>query len=225
MESCPYVGYDICIPALLSWGYMVVMVVLYIIIFTLLMVYYEDKTSKKCKVVQGYYIIYILCSLCSVAIMIVSLTVFDNCSTSSQTYAIIFGYISSLFTVIQYLPQIVTTFKCKTSGSFSFLANMIGVAGQFVMVAFMAFSTGQDFTSYLRFILSFVLQSILALMQIYYDYIPKWCNKQNDDSYKRLIDDENDVDNENKNTSTENNNNNENNEQQNNTVAEIIIDK
>ena len=57
----------------------------------------------------------------------------------------------------------------------SLVANIIQVGGFAVMLLFMGFSTDQDVTSMLGFAVSFVLHSVLVIMQIYYDYIlAKW---------------------------------------------------
>ena len=48
-----------------------------------------------------------------------------------------------------------------------------------VMVLFMAVSTGQDFSSYLKKIMSWIIQVILGIMIVYYDYIrPKCCKSK-----------------------------------------------
>ena len=57
----------------------------------------------------------------------------------------------------------------------------------------MAFSTGQDITAYLKFIVTIVILTIISCMQIYYDFImPKLGKKivvDGDKEYDKLIDD------------------------------------
>ena len=192
MESCPHVGYDICIPALLTWGHIFVSLLMYFIMLTLVFIFFENKKTKRWYVIIGYYIFYLLFLVFTAIMLPVAIKVLDNCSTFSQTYARVFGICASVVTFIQYVPQIYTTFKMKTSGSLSLFANLIQVGGFVVIISFMAFSTGQDITSLLGFIVSLVLQSVLAIMQLYYDYIPVWCNKKKSAEKEKLIDEQND---------------------------------
>ena len=56
----------------------------------------------------------------------------------------------------------------------------------------MIFSTGQDISAYLKFIVTIVIMTIICSMQIYYDYIMPKCGKkivEDNKEYNRLLDD------------------------------------
>ena len=204
MESCPHVGYDVCIPALLTWGHIFVSVLVYFIMFTSLFVFFENKSGKRWYVVIGYYIFYIAFIIFSVAMISLAIVQFGNCSTFSQTYAKIFGVCAMIVTFIQYLPQLWTTFRMKTSGSLSLFANIIQVGGFVVIICFMGFVTKQNITSLLGFMVSLVLQSVLTFMQLYYDYIPKWLGKKKADGETQALITNDEETNENKEISEQN---------------------
>ena len=189
MQSCPHVGYDICIPALLTWCQVLVSITMYFIMFTLLFIFFEKKSGTRWKVVIGYYIFYLLFLAFSAVMIPVAIAVIGNCSDFSQGYARAFGICAMVVTFIQYVPQLYTTFKMKTSGTLSLFANIIQVGGFVVMICFMLFSKDQDITSLLGFMVSLVLQSVLLLMQLYFDYLPKWCGKKKktEDEEAKLI--------------------------------------
>ena len=87
------------------------------------------------------------------------------------------GIVGCIIVCIQFIPQIYTTFKTKSSGSLSLFANLSQSTGMVVVVIFMSISTDQDFTAYLKFIVGSVIQFFLSFMQIYYDYILPRCKK------------------------------------------------
>ena len=192
MESCPYVGYDVCIPALLSWGQSIMLVLIYYAVFILLFIFYEDKSSTRWKVVIGYFIGFHVFMIIALVLTALSVTVIDNCSTFSLVYAHASGVIGSILVFIQYLPQLWTTYKNKSSGSLSLTANLAPSIGFIFYILFMAFSTEQDFSAYLKYIVSLLVQGLLSCMQIYYDYILPKCGKlkEGDKEYSKLIDDE-----------------------------------
>ena len=179
MESCPYVGYGVCSAALLTWGQFVVTAAVYVIEYTLFVIFYDDKKSKKWKIVIISYIFYLLFTCVSIAMVIISVKVLDNCSTFSILYARVCGIAGVVLVCIQYIPQLITTYKTKSSGSLSVITTLIQAFGMTVMILFMAVSTGQDFSSYLKKIMSWIIQVILGIMIVYYDYIrPKCCKSK-----------------------------------------------
>ena len=188
MQSCPSIGYDACIPSLLSWGQCVLMMVMYIITFTLFFIFYDDKKSKEWKIVIIYYVFYLLFLTVSIVMTILSVTVIGNCSSFSLIFAHTCGIVGCIIVCIQFLPQIYTTFKNKSSGSLSLVANLSQSVGMVVVIVFMGVSTEQDFSAYLKFIVGSVIQFMLSCMQIYYDYIlPKCSQKKNVGEQVQLI--------------------------------------
>ena len=179
MDSCPHVGYGICIPALLSWMQFLASTSLYLLMHILFFIFFDDKKSKMWKFVIVCFIFYLVFLGGSIALIVLSVTVIDSCSTFTLLYARVAGIAGVVLVCIQFLPQIYTTYKNKTSGSLSLFSILIQAVGMIVIIIFMAFSTGQDFTAYLRFIVSCIIQSILASMLIYYDFIiPKCCKRK-----------------------------------------------
>ena len=192
IQSCPHVGYDVCIPALSSLFQCFFLMLTWMTIYVSLIIFYKDKTSKQWKWVYGTFIGFIVLTIVLIVVMILSVTVLDNCSTFSLVYAHICGLVGVVFVCIQFLPQIYTTYKNKSSGSLSLAANISQAIGLIVVVFFMAFSTGQDISAYLKFIVTIVIMTIISIMQIYYDFImPKIGKKvvDNNGEYSKLIDD------------------------------------
>ena len=191
MESCPYVGYDICIPALLSWMHGVLMTVLSFITLTLVVVFFEKKSETRLYIVLGEYIFYLLLFIVAISLVSVSLFVTGNCSPFSQTLARVCGLIMMIIVTIQNIPQIITTCKFKTSGALSLFANVFNASFFIVVILFNALSTGQDITTFIGMICAFVFQVIITLLQIYYDYLlPKLGKKKTEDhiTYDKLND-------------------------------------
>ena len=188
IESCPYVGYEICIPALLSWIHGIFISFMFFVTFTCVVVFYEDKKTTKFKVVIGYYLLYLIYIAASITVICVSIFVIGNCSTFAQTYAGICGSIMAIIVFFKFIPQLWTTFKNKSSGSLSLLGNIFGFAFLVVNILFNIFSTGQHLTTYIGMIVSFVFQVILILMQIYYDYLVPLCGKKKKEGLNKVYD-------------------------------------
>ena len=187
MQSCPHVGFGVCIPSLLTWMQMITLLVMCFIEFTLFVIFFDDKKGKKFKVVVGSWFVCVAFICVSCVTVPLSVTVLGNCSSFSLGYARTFGLCSSFVTFVEYLPQLYRTWKCKTGGSMSILANSFQAFGFLVILCFMGGSTEQDITTVLSYIVSLVMHCLLVLMQLIYDYIIPFINKKKGGENQQLI--------------------------------------
>lgn len=84
------------------------------------------------------------------------------------------GTLASVVTFIQYLPQIYTTYKLKSSGSLSMIMLSIQCPGGYFNCLFMAFGQKNDWSIWLPYFVAATQQLILLLMCIYF----KCCQKR-----------------------------------------------
>jgi hypothetical protein len=80
------------------------------------------------------------------------------------TMGMFFGTFATLMCVAQYVPQIITTCKIKSSGSLSLLLFAIQSPGGFINSAFMAFGQGDNWTTWLSILAAAIQQAILLVI-------------------------------------------------------------
>jgi len=88
-------------------------------------------------------------------------------------YAKILGFVSSFLTLIQWLPQIYTTWRLQDIGSLSLPMLLIQAPGSFLVV-FFQISVGSDLTTWFPYVITFLSQLILVSMCLYFMFIFKW---------------------------------------------------
>ena len=111
MQSCPYVGYDICIPALLSWIHMIVMMSLEITNFTLVVLFHEEKRSKRFKIVVGYYCFYLIGLSYTITITMISIFVIGIVLLFHKHMQDFVEYVCQLLYLLKYFLNIIQHIK------------------------------------------------------------------------------------------------------------------
>ncbi|KJA29666.1 hypothetical protein HYPSUDRAFT_81319 [Hypholoma sublateritium FD-334 SS-4] len=82
------------------------------------------------------------------------------------TWATFLGVSSALLAMVQYTPQLLHTFRLKHVGALSIPMMMIQTPGGILMVVSVALRPGTDWTSWITFLFSAILQGILLAMCI-----------------------------------------------------------
>jgi len=117
-------------------------------------------------------IIRVVYALVVMLVVIVSLSliaVFMDWDEESITYlAGVYGVIATVFSLIQFLPQIRKTYSNKSVGALSIPSMLIQCPGSFVIVLFLAIQPGTNWTTWITYFAGGTLQGILLLLCIYY---------------------------------------------------------
>lgn len=80
------------------------------------------------------------------------------------------GLMSTLLTVIKYVPQILTTYKLKHPGTLSIGMMCIQTPGGFIFTATLFFTKGSHWSSWVSYFVAATLQGLLLVLCIYYEY-------------------------------------------------------
>ncbi|SGZ53821.1 CIC11C00000000518 [Sungouiella intermedia] len=80
------------------------------------------------------------------------------------------GLMSTLLTIIKYVPQIITTYKLKHPGTLSIGMMCIQTPGGFVFTATLFFTKGLHWSSWVSYFVAAMLQGSLLLLCIYYEH-------------------------------------------------------
>jgi len=117
-------------------------------------------------------IIRVVYALVVMLVVIVSLSliaVFMDWDEESITYlAGVYGVIATVFSLIQFLPQIKKTYTNKSVGALSIPSMLIQCPGSFVIVLFLAIQPGTNWTTWITYFAGGTLQGMLLLLCIYY---------------------------------------------------------
>lgn len=97
------------------------------------------------------------------------------------------GLISGVCTIIQYMPQFITTCKVKESGSLSIILLAIQAPGGMLNCCFMFFANNDDITTFLSLFLGALQQFILLILCIFYDLRKRRRNKTSTASLRPLL--------------------------------------
>lgn len=106
---------------------------------------------------------------------LVSLTLIVAYFTFSTAWVLLYakflGVFSTIITVIQYLPQLYTTYKLKKSGVLSIMMMCIQTPGGYLWTATLMLKPGAHWSSWLPYFTAATCQGLLLLMSVYFDYI------------------------------------------------------
>lgn len=80
------------------------------------------------------------------------------------------GLMSTLLTVIKYVPQIYTTYQLKHPGTLSVGMMCIQTPGGFVFTATLFFTKGSHWSSWMSYFVAAMLQGTLLMLCFYYQY-------------------------------------------------------
>lgn len=80
------------------------------------------------------------------------------------------GMMSTILTIIKYVPQIHTTYKLKHPGTLSVGMMCIQTPGGFIFTATLFFTKGSHWSSWLSYLVAALLQGSLLVLCIYYEH-------------------------------------------------------
>lgn len=87
-----------------------------------------------------------------------------------NTISSINGLLSTLLTIIKYVPQIYTTYHLKHPGTLSIGMMCIQTPGGAIFTATLFFTKGSHWSSWVSYFVAFILQGTLLTLCIYYEY-------------------------------------------------------
>lgn len=122
-----------------------------------------------------------------VALVIQIIIAFTTNRSVLLSLAQINGLMSTLLTVIKYVPQIVTTYKLKHPGTLSIGMMCIQTPGGFIFTATLFFTKGSHWSSWVSYLVAALLQGTLLLLCIYYEYINKISSEEEERAVERII--------------------------------------
>lgn len=103
------------------------------------------------------------------SIVLISLTVNTLCNVDSiKKCGEVFNVISAIFSMIMWLPQIITTYKLKKDYSLSLIALSIHALGCFITVFYQSFIMHQQFLVIGNYIIGGLSEAFIVCMVIYY---------------------------------------------------------
>lgn len=122
-----------------------------------------------------------------VALLIQIIIAFTTNRSVLLSLAQINGLMSTLLTVIKYVPQIVTTYKLKHPGTLSIGMMCIQTPGGFIFTATLFFTKGSHWSSWVSYLTAALLQGTLLLLCIYYVYIDKTSLVEEELAVERIV--------------------------------------
>jgi len=94
--------------------------------------------------------------------------VFGDCAYVTLGFGYTMGIVSTVMTFIQWAPQIYSTFRSKSVGSFSILMLLIQAPGSFVIIYFLIFVSHESISTWLSYVSAATQQLILLALLYYY---------------------------------------------------------
>lgn len=96
------------------------------------------------------------------------------------------GLMSTVLTVVKYVPQILTTYRLKHPGTLSVGMMCIQTPGGFVFTATLFFTKGSHWSSWMSYFTAAMLQGSLLVLCVYYEWSAKYRNSEHD-SLERIV--------------------------------------
>eukprot|EP00696_Hemimastix_kukwesjijk_P009461 gnl/Hemi2/21966_TR7337_c0_g1_i1.p1 gnl/Hemi2/21966_TR7337_c0_g1~~gnl/Hemi2/21966_TR7337_c0_g1_i1.p1 ORF type:complete len:314 (-),score=71.49 gnl/Hemi2/21966_TR7337_c0_g1_i1:258-1199(-) len=160
---------DPCLPALFSISQIVFLFLAYFPLFILFLVYF-NRVASDLRLKREW--ITALCALCVLAVFatvcafVAAWLVRHYGWSGKQTaaYAYSLGTLSAFSTMVQWTPQIVSTFMTKTRGCISIVTLCISAPGAILSVVFMVFVSHQSITTWGCFLFSAIQQILLIVL-------------------------------------------------------------
>lgn len=85
-------------------------------------------------------------------------------------FACLMGWISTVVTIIQWTPQILTTYRAKSGGALSVLMIAINVPGSFVIVGYLKFISHEPTMVWFSTFVSGCQQGVLLVLLLWYQF-------------------------------------------------------
>jgi uncharacterized protein with PQ loop repeat len=81
----------------------------------------------------------------------------------------VMGLLGAILAILQYFPQIYTTYSLKHAGSLSIPMMCLQTPGGFILTASLAAREGTTWSSWLPYLTAAVLQGIVLVLAVYYE--------------------------------------------------------
>lgn len=88
-------------------------------------------------------------------------------------YGQITGTAAAVVVTVQYIPQIITTFRMKDKGSLSIIMLAIQTPGGIANTLFIALGQGEHWTTWLSYLAAAIEQGILLFLCVYFEILKK----------------------------------------------------
>eukprot|EP00026_Physarum_polycephalum_P009651 Phypoly_transcript_09780.p1 GENE.Phypoly_transcript_09780~~Phypoly_transcript_09780.p1 ORF type:complete len:286 (+),score=16.56 Phypoly_transcript_09780:480-1337(+) len=168
-HACYVLGVNRCLPSLLA---LIQLAILFIFTFPIFIwcLRFMDPTISRTARITGWalFFIFLLYMLISTGIAFLIIHLRGECSTAALTYGNVLGYLSTVLTFVHWSPQLYTTWKRKSVGSFSIIMLCLQVPGAIAIVVFQIFISKEQISTWMSFLCALIQQTILLIMLLYY---------------------------------------------------------
>eukprot|EP00164_Ancoracysta_twista_P010817 GFYU01016445.1.p1 GENE.GFYU01016445.1~~GFYU01016445.1.p1 ORF type:complete len:181 (-),score=35.85 GFYU01016445.1:101-604(-) len=137
--------------------------------------YFENRYERKKEYTKAY-VLFTLCSIYT-AVSLLVWALLRGYDTAEDTYGTVMGYLSAIFVIIQYFPQIATTYYIKHPGSYSVITLAIQLPGSALWCYSLTTGGGVDFTTWFPMIVTITMQLVLLVLCCYYLHLHRNMSK------------------------------------------------
>ena len=102
------------------------------------------------------------------ATYLISVGLYGITNSFAITYGKTLGSLATVIVFVQYLPQMITTFKLKDNGSLSLLMLCIQAPGGLADVLFLWIGQGDDWTTWISYLVAALEQVVLIIMIVFF---------------------------------------------------------
>ena len=107
---------------------------------------------------------------------------------SDYTLSLIYSILSSIFCIIMWIPQIITTYNTKEEGALSLISVFIHALGCLITIIYQTINNASMFWVITSYVISFVTEIGLVILCLYYKKI-----KKNESLIFKALQDENNL--------------------------------
>lgn len=171
--ALPQISYTITFPRLLTFSSCFTLWFVYLPVAFLTYVYHDiphniQNEKQRWKISTIMCLVLLLISIiCYIPIPIIGATL-GFASKACLTYGKVLGTISTAITILQYMPQFITTCKIKDNGSISIVTLAIQAPGGTINAFYMMLAHKENWTTWLSLLCSAIQQWILLALCIFY---------------------------------------------------------
>jgi len=171
LQACQVVGLGACTPSLLA---LYQLVGLWLFTFPIYIWYlkFSDPSSVRKRewlMARVLFVVLVAFIVGMLGAAAITLTVFGDCGYVTLGFGYTMGILSTVMTFVQWAPQIYSTFKSKSVGSFSILMLCIQAPGSFVIIYFLIFVSHESISTWLSYVSAATQQVVLLILLFYYD--------------------------------------------------------
>ncbi|KAM9906254.1 hypothetical protein OXX79_001661 [Metschnikowia pulcherrima] len=141
-----------------------IMILVFVIVWTRGSIKQDKEEFARIRRVSYYVMIHAALSLLQIVIA------FTTNRAVLLSLAQFNGLMSTLLTVIKYVPQILTTYRLKHPGTLSIGMMCIQTPGGFIFTATLFFTKGSHWSSWMSYLVAALLQGTLLALCVYYEY-------------------------------------------------------